>query len=382
MLKKKLLFLTNDFPPEEGGMEICAFEISEGLKEFFDVRIIIGGKKKRKESFSLKRIFLPKFYPFKFLSVSIALFYDFIISGYDLIYINTWSPFGLPVMFLSKIFRIKYFITCHGLDIAEPVKSRFHYNSMKLVLKNASKLFCVSSYTQNLVKNYCGDSCLEKSKVINNGINFKKFYRVDSVEAKRKTGLEFNAGFIILTVSRLTPRKGHKTVISALSKIINLYPDILYVICGRGETEFELKSLVEKLNMSKNVCFTGFVQNEDLIYYYNSCDLFVMLSDEILESGDVEGFGVSYLEANACGKPVIALNKSGAIDAVKHNVSGFLLNPDSDVESEFNGIIQKLYAKPELIKKLGVSAEEYVRKNFSWDNQIQKYFSEMTYCLS
>ncbi|MBP7652198.1 glycosyltransferase family 4 protein [Candidatus Dependentiae bacterium] len=395
--KKKLLFLTNDYPPNEGGMETCALELSEGFKKFYDVTVITGSPATKKKSirfcsngtssssvtnknetsvcfFKIKRINYPRFYPLKFFIIFFTLIYEALISGYDLIYINTWSPFGLPALLISKIFGINYYITCHGLDIIEPIKSKFHKKCMYIVFNSASKLFCVSRYTANILSTTTIIKNPEIIKVVNNGINISKFYPIDKIKSRKKLGIPDK--FVILTVSRLTVRKGHKTVIKALSKLTDI-PDIIYIVCGRGECGKELHDFTKSMNLSDKVLFTGFVDNKDLLYYYNACDVFVMLSDEFFESGEVEGFGISYIEANACGKPVIALKKAGAVDAVKHNFTGFLIEPKCDIETEFANILRNLYNDKTLLTAIGNSALKYVTENYLWERQIEKYRIEM-----
>ncbi len=98
-----------------------------------------------------------------------------------------------------------------------------------------------------------------------------------------------------------------------------------------------------------------------------------MLSDELLNTGDVEGFGVSYLEANACARPVIGLNKGGTSDAVKNGVTGFLL----ESENEFTDIVLKLYKDPKLLNFLSESSFNYSTQNCNWKNRVDEYLHIM-----
>jgi len=365
--KKNILFLTNDFPPTEGGMENCASEIYNELKNYYNIFLIIGRNNSYKEKLNSFEIKFFNNYILKILQIFFLLLKVTFTNKIDLIYINTWSPFGLPVFLISKIFNLKFFITCHGLDIVEPQKSNFYNFLMQGVLKNANKLFCVSNYTKSLVDKVT--KC--NSIVINNGINLKKFYILDK-EICKKT-LKSEDKFILLTISRLTPRKGHILILKNIKELSKKIPNIKYIIVGRGSYEKEIKKEIKKLNIEKFVELKGFVEDKDLIYYYNACDLFVMISDEILETGDVEGFGISYLEANACGKFVLAGNKGGVKDAVKHRKNGFIINNENELKEK----ILILYENPILLKEFSRKAFEFVYENFQWNKIIKKMVEEI-----
>ena len=367
----KILFLTNDFPPAEGGMETCAYEISsELMKQGFELIIAVNQKKNIVNS-GKDIIWLqpPANYFFKILYLFIVLFFISLRNRPDLIYLNTWSPFGLPAALLSFIFRVPYFITCHGLDIVEPRKSFFHLKIMRYVFNRAKKIICVSNYTAKLaVENVPEIS--DKIKIINNGVNVSKFFPLDSIESRKKINVN-NDSFILLTVSRLTPRKGHLHIIKELKKLKEKIPEVQYLIVGRGPAENDLKSEVISSGLEKQVIFAGFVPDDKLIFHYNSCDVFIMLSDEIIDTGDIEGFGVSYLEANACGKPAVALNRGGAGDAVKNGVNGYLI----DGVSQFSDIILQMYSDQKHLTNIGVKSLDHVRAECSWQKRVKEYIN-------
>lgn len=374
--KNKVLFLTNDFPPAEGGMETCAFEISSELqKRGYDLKIITSATKCKSDinSSNPQRISPPRNYFIKILFIFFYLLKASIKFKQDFIYLNTWSPFGLPAVIISKIFKSPLYLTCHGLDIVEPRKSAFHMRIMRFVFKSAAKIICVSNYTGNLAKENIPEIS-DKIRIINNGVNINKFKPLDSADARNRLKIDQNA-FILLTVSRITPRKGHIHIINNLQKLIETIPEIKYVIAGRGVTDEILKKEVFEKKLESEVLFTGFVKDEELIYYYNACDLFIMLSEEIIETGDIEGFGVSYLEANACGKPAIALNRAGAADAVITGVNGYLINNPSD----FTDIVLRLHSSRNELTDIGFKSLDYARKKCSWQNRVDEYikvFSE------
>ncbi|HON56359.1 MAG TPA: glycosyltransferase family 4 protein [bacterium] len=153
--KPKLLFITNDYPPNEGGMETCALELSENFKNYFDELIIITNSHKHNyNNCQIIKINISRNFIFKFLKLLFCFAKILLAHKPQYIYINTWSPNGLPIFLLTRIFKIPYFITAHGLDIVEPLKSKFHKFCMTIVLNNAKKIICVSHYTKELIEKY------------------------------------------------------------------------------------------------------------------------------------------------------------------------------------------------------------------------------------
>ncbi|HPP87532.1 MAG TPA: glycosyltransferase family 4 protein [bacterium] len=370
--KPKLLFITNDYPPNEGGMETCALELSENFKNYFDELIIITNSHKHNyNNCQIIKINISRNFIFKFLKLLFCFAKILLAHKPQYIYINTWSPNGLPIFLLTRIFKIPYFITAHGLDIVEPLKSKFHKFCMTIVLNNAKKIICVSHYTKELIEKYLTLKKKNNLFVINNGINLKKFKNENIDIAKKKIGAEKK--FILLTVSRLTPRKGHLQVIDCIVELKKEINNILYLIVGRGPNEKTIAEKIEILNLQENVKLIGFINDSELLNYYNACDIFIMLSDEILETGDVEGFGVAYLEANACAKPAIAKNSGGARDAIKNGINGFLCENNKEVIEK----IKYLYYNCDKKNEIGKTAQKYLIDNFDWQIIAKKYIQEI-----
>ncbi|WP_158290238.1 glycosyltransferase family 4 protein [Ramlibacter sp. WS9] len=126
---------------------------------------------------------------------------------------------------------------------------------------------------------------------------------------------------ILLTVSRLAAAeryKGHDLVLSALAALKSQHPDLVYVIAGDGDDLPRLQHLARDLGVAGNTRFTGFVKDEDLPDLYRSADVFVMPSTG-------EGFGIVFLQAIACGLPVIAADGDGSRDPLRDGADGALV---------------------------------------------------------
>ncbi len=289
---------------------------------------------------------------FKIMKILLAHRIDLILCGH--IQLGFWG------WLFKKIFRKPYFLLTHGTEVWGNLRVR----DIKY-LKNSLRIVTVSEYTKNRLI----EKGIQEHRVvlIRNSVDVGKFCpSPPDTEIINKYGL--GEAKILLTVGRLASEeqyKGHDYVIRALPKIVEKVPNVKYLIVGGGDDEARLRNLTRKFGVEKFVIFAGFVQNEDLPAYYNSCDVFVMPSRVIRKADKLlgEGFGIVYLEANACGKAVIAGRSGGSQEAVVDGVTGLLVNPTSVKEITEAAI--ELLSDRNLATKMGMEGRERVVREFS-----------------
>jgi glycosyltransferase involved in cell wall biosynthesis len=153
---------------------------------------------------------------------------------------------------------------------------------------------------------------------------------------------------IILTVARFAASekyKGYDQIIRALPKILAAIPHAHYVLVGEGQDRSRIEQLISSLGVSKSVTLPGSVTDAELPDYYNLCDVFAMPSKG-------EGFGIVYLEALSCGKPVLAGNMDGSSDPLQNGQLGVLVNPDNiaEIAQALIAILQRTYPLPVLYR--------------------------------
>ena len=211
----------------------------------------------------------------------------------------------------------------------------------------------------------------ERRTVVINGTTPDLFYPSDDQNLKSEMGLKEKK--IILTVTRIIHRKGVDLVIEAVNKLKDDIPDIFYVVVGDGPESEYCKKLVKKLNLDDYVHFTGKIPYEELNPFYNMCDLFVMVprSDET----EVEGFGIVYLEANACKKPVVGSNSAGIPSAILHKKTGLLVEEEN--VDELANALHKIITDQDYAQKLGEEGFSRVLECANWDYVSKKLYSEM-----
>ncbi|NHN26179.1 glycosyltransferase family 4 protein [Flavobacterium jejuense] len=365
MKKRKNVIISSEFPPFPGGIGNHAFSLAlEMNKNNRDVKVItdIRGDNAKYEldfdsklTFEVKRILKYKLRLFIYFTRIYYAFIElcsletktFILSGKFSLWIG-----GIMKMISSKH---KYIAIVHGSEI----------NAGGTIAKKYTS-WCLSRFTHVIaVSNFTKELILEKKsievKVINNG-----FLPIVAKKIVKKSLMEL--GYLnIITVGNVTFRKGQNNVIAALPQIKMIFPNIHYHIVGIPTEKDKFEKLATQLNVRDNVTFYGTINNEELNELLIQSDVFFMLSN-VLNNGDVEGFGIAVLEANACGVPAIGSMHSGIADAIKNNYSGKLVNPKSQVE-----IVASLKDIVENYGDYSLNATKW-SKEFTWDIIIKKYF--------
>lgn len=268
--------------------------------------------------------------------------------------------------------KIRYFVAIHGLDAIE---GRFANRILqRKILNNSDGVICVSNYTKSLLHSKINS---QKVHIINNGIHLDKFLRFsgnqkNDDENENKTTQLINKYNLInleksfISVGRLVKRKGFDKNILAL---IDLPEDVHYYLIGDGSYRSELEKITKEYNLEHRVHFLGFLLDDDL---YSVLSLFKLHSMpcRMVDGWDVEGFGITYIEAAAVGVPSIGGKNSGAEDAIVHNKTGILV--DGNNQAEITNAIKKILFDDQLQQTLKQNAIENV-KNFDWSNMSQTY---------
>lgn len=175
----------------------------------------------------------------------------------------------------------------------------------------------------------------------------------------------------LLTVSRLVSRKGIDTVLATLPLLLPDYPDLSYIVAGEGPDRPRLEQLAAELEVEGAVRFTGLQSVEHLAALYRQAHIFVMPTREEAASASVEGFGIVYLEAAASGLPVVAGASGGAVEAVRHGVTGFLVPPDDPAELAV--VLRRLLADAGLRQRLGAAGRHWVKTEMNWDRAAAQF---------
>lgn len=232
--------------------------------------------------------------------------------------IATHLNFTVAAYWLKRMVGTPYWTVAHGVeawDIRRP--------GLQTALHHADRILAVSNYTRDrLIKEQNLDP--NKISLLPNTFDPNRFkiagkptHLLERYKLKPEQP-------VILTVNRLSKSesyKGYDKVLKALPEIRQFLPDVHYIIVGKGDDIPRVKQLIQERQLQDCVTLAGFVPDTELCAHYNLCDVFAMPSK-------LEGFGIVYLEALACGKPTLGGNKDGAVDALCHGELGALVDPD------------------------------------------------------
>jgi phosphatidylinositol alpha-1,6-mannosyltransferase len=221
------------------------------------------------------------------------------------------------------LLRLKSLIYIHG----EEISTRMSYDEMgrrrRRAISRTDGVVAVSPFTRGMLMTMMGVP-EAKIQLITPGIDVRRFSpRPPRADLVARYGI---AGkIVLLTVGRLFARKGMDRVIESLPQIRPVIENICYLVVGDGPYRSVLEDLAARHGVKDAVVFAGTVPENELIDHYALADIFVMANRE-MPDGDTEGFGLVFLEANACGIPVIAGKAGGSVDAVTDLRNGLVVD--------------------------------------------------------
>ena len=275
---------------------------------------------------------------------------------FDLIDAHFAYPDGFGAVLLAKLLKKPIVITLRGTI----ERLRYHLiirKQIKWALKNTTKIIAVSDSLKKraIELGISGD----KITVIRNGIDAKKFYPINKLEARKKLGLPIDKK-ILLSVGGLVERKGVHHVIDILPDIIKKIPNLCYIIVGGKTVEGDISDLLRKkikeLKLEPYVVLAGPKSHNELIYWYNAADVFCLYSSK-------EGCPNVILEALACGTPVVASKAGGSPEIIVNENFGFLV----DNKEQLKQALIKAFYKNWDAKKIAL----YGCQN-TWDEVAKK----------
>lgn len=268
---------------------------------------------------------------------------------------------GYLGLWMQKYLRMPYVVYAHGNEILDAMQGE--WEGHRYAIRNADCVFANSHYTGDLLR--AAGVRSDRIEVVHPGCDVDRFRpKVISADERRALLGPHAASKVILTVGRLVARKGHDLVIRALPRVLKDHPDTCYLIVGSGPAKPAIAGLVEELRLGNKVIFLENAKDSELLNLYNVCDVFVMPSRANLDACDVEGFGIVFLEANACGKPVIAGRSGGIGDAVLDGLTGLLVDPgSSDALAE---ALSQMLGDPSYATQLGRQGRERAMQEFTW----------------
>lgn len=330
--KPNILIVTSEFPPQPGGIGNHAYNLALHLSNIGHKIRVIADQRSQTGSeeldfdatlpFSVERITLHKFRFIMYIKRIVKTF-KYMKSTTHCIATGKFSLWN--VAFSRLFFKRKIIAVAHGTEVN--FKSTLLRSSINASLKRFDVIVAVSNYTKSLV------SHLNKAiVVIPNGITTSEW-------ENSKSEITLKGQPVLTTVGRVSSRKGQLNVIKHLPELIKKFPEIHYHCIGIPTEAEVFMTTAKSLKVESYITFHGSVDDSKLKQSLEATDIFVMLSSETI-TGDVEGFGIAILEANAMGIPAIGAKGCGIEDAINSNHSGILI--DANNTNEFAEAVQQI----------------------------------------
>jgi len=292
----------------------------------------------------------------------------------QMIHCGRCLPEGLLALFIQLKTGVPYGCFAHGeevnpsnLETCPPWFRRAVYSSRELgllagvVLRRANFLVANSLNTRRILTERWNLPA-NRVHVIHPGVDTNRYRPALKSQSDRER-LGWENRRVILTVGRLTKRKGHDIMLGALRDLCLAYPEILYSIVGDGEEIGNLQRLTRELHLERHVQFLNEVDEDQLLQCYQHCDLFVLPNRQV--RGDIEGFGMVLLEAQACGKPVIAGDSGGTAETMRVPDTGLIV--PCDHPALLARTLNELLGDPARLEAMGTAARDWAVTRFDWD---------------
>lgn len=380
----RLLLVTQDFPPDVGGIQTYSAELASRLSSRCDFFAVLAPRRPdaadvdRSLPFLVRRLppSRPDLLPLSVLSALPVLARRWRI---DVAFHAQWQTVGASLVARGLTgYPRRIVMAAHARELlftpfSASLPRASYARLRRFSLSRVDRCLPVSQYTAGLLKER--GVAPDRITVIPNGTDPERFHPCDASELRRRLGIGDRR--VLLTVGRLVPRKGIDTILQALPHIIDAAPSLVYLIAGEGPDRGRLESLAWRLGVEDRVRLLGAVPHDELRHYYNACDVFVMPSRE--DEPDVEGFGIVFLEANACGKPVIGARSGGIPDAIEHEETGLLVPPD-DPEALAKAL-EVLLTRPDYAERLGRKGRQRVLERFTWDHVAREVHAALSAAL-
>ena len=288
----------------------------------------------------------------------------------EFVWCGNFKPAGYPARWIRRRLGIPYGVIYYGTDLLllqrQIGRSITKRRTARAIIGSASVLVAISGWTRDLcyaVFEQLGFDRAELDiRILALGTDPEHFRPgIETSHIRRR--YELDGRRWLITVARLTRHKGIDTGLQALAQLRRRYPDLGYLVIGTGGDLPRLEGLARELGVADRVRFLTNVADRDLPGLYNSADIYLGLSRQL--EGNVEGFGISLVEAGACGVPVVGGRSGGIPDAVREGKTGLLVDPERP--DEVAATVAGLLDDTGVARRLGEGGRHAVETHYNWN---------------
>ena len=353
----RTLIVTNDFPPRPGGIQ--AYVHALAVRQPADEVVVYASSWKGATAFDAEQPF-----PVVRADTSVLLPTRGALrearavataEGCDRVWFGAAAPLGL----LARGLGLRSVASTHGHEIAWARLPALRQVLAK-VGRDVDALTCLGDYTHSRLAPVMRAPFTTLPPGVDSTV-FRPGCGGD--EVRRKLGLTDRP--VVVCVSRLVPRKGQDVLVRALPLIQQRVPDTALLLVGGGPLAPQLRQLAAACGVADDVVMTGSVPWEELPAHHDAGDVFAMPCRSRYGGLEVEGLGIVFLEASACGKPVVAGRSGGSPDAVRDGETGYVVDGTSEVEGADR--VAGLLEDPSRAEAMGSVGRSWVERDWQWN---------------
>lgn len=371
---KKILIITLEFPPQLGGIATYVRYFAESLQG--NEVIVLAPKHKdalefdKKLNFKVvrKNPYWPKFIWPRWTKLFWQVFWLARRKKIDIIYLHHVLPAGYVGWLIKKILKIPYLVFSHGTDIEAGTRSAWKRRmARKVTLASEQVIFNSESLRERLLRVLPE---LQNKVSVLYPCPESMFYQKPASEVLDKLSSQYalDGKKVILTIARMSEGKGYPHLLRIFPKILEKVHNAVWLVIGDGVKKDWFVKEMQKQNMQNVIRFVGEMPHQELKNYYYLADLFALLTHP--DEGREEGLGLVFLEAAACGLPVVAGKSGGVEEGVIHGRTGLVVDihkGDKPISEAIVGLLQnESYAR-----QLGQTAQERMKSEFLWEKQLR-----------
>lgn len=375
MSNSKILCITNDFGPRAGGIETFVIGLIERLP--YGSVIVYTSKQEGSEPFDQRwldnfgvevirdrsRVLLPS------LRVGRRVRELARQRGITTVFFGAAAPLALLSQGLRRSGVRRIVALTHGHEVWWSKVWPFSW-AMRRIGNGVDNLTYLGDFTRSEISRALSKSAADSMRKIAPGIDTDHFApRSDATALRTELGLSEKK--VIVSVGRLVHRKGQDTLVESMPEILSQLPDAHLLFIGEGPYGEYLVKRAAQLNVSHAITFIGRIQYAELPRYISVGDIFAMPSRSRLAGLEVEGLGIVYLEASACGLAVIGGKSGGAPDAVLEGETGFAVDGTSSKAVATAAIT--LLKNPEDARKMGARGRQWIIDEWQWEIWAKKF---------
>jgi len=362
------LLVTNDFPPKVGGIQAYLWELWRRMDPSTFAVLTASSHpgaagfdaEQKGLGFRIERVANPVLLPTPATARRIRSMAEEL--GASLVVLDPALPLGLVG---SSLGGLPYAVVLHGAEVAVPGRLPGSRQALAHVLSRSVLAICAGGYPAAEARRVAGDA-MPPVVEVPPGVDVDKLRPLNAAarrKARSALGLPLE-GPLVVSLSRLVPRKGMDVLIDAAAALAPSFPDLTVVIAGSGRDRARLDARVR--DRRAPVRMLGAVPEQELPLLYGVADVFVMACRDRWLGLEQEGFGIVFLEAAACGVAQVAGRSGGADEAVVHGKTGLVVDDPGD-PGRVAGALRRLLTDDELRRSMGRAARRRARTGFAWD---------------